>query len=71
MSEGMIYLLISGIWETLVMTFVSGFFGFVIGLPLGVLLYVTRPEQIMANSPAYKVISALVNILGPSLLLSY
>lgn len=25
MSEGMIYLLISGIWETLVMTFVSGF----------------------------------------------
>lgn len=62
MSEGMIYLLISGIWETLVMTFVSGFFGFVIGLPLGVLLYVTRPEQIMANSPAYKVISALVNI---------
>ena len=62
MSEGMIYLLISGIWETLVMTFVSGFFGFVIGLPLGVLLYVTRPEQIMSNSPAYKVISALVNI---------
>lgn len=62
MSEGMIYLLISGIWETLVMTFVSGFFGFVIGLPLGVLLYVTRPEQIMANSPTYKVISALVNI---------
>ena len=62
MSEGMIYLLISGIWETLVMTFVSGFFGFVIGLPLGVLLYVTRPEQIMANSPAYKVISSLVNI---------
>ncbi|MCT8260266.1 methionine ABC transporter permease MetI [Proteus mirabilis] len=62
MSEGMIYLLISGIWETLVMTFVSGFFGFVIGLPLGVLLYVTRPEQIMASSPAYKVISALVNI---------
>ncbi len=62
MSEGMIYLLISGICEPLVMTFVSGFFGFVIGLPLGVLLYVTRPEQIMANSPAYKVISALVNI---------
>lgn len=62
MSEGMIYLLISGIWETLVMTFVSGFFGFVIGLPLGVLLYVTRPEQIMTNPPAYRIISALVNV---------
>ncbi|HCH50773.1 MAG TPA: D-methionine ABC transporter permease MetI [Proteus sp.] len=62
MSEGMIYLLIGGIWETLVMTFVSGFFGFVIGLPLGVLLYVTRPEQIMTSSSTYRTISALVNV---------
>lgn len=62
MSEGMIYLLISGIWETLVMTFVSGFFGFVIGLPLGVLLYITRPGQISANKPTYSIISALVNV---------
>lgn len=37
MSEAMIMLLCRGVWETLVMTFVSGFFGFVIGLPLGVL----------------------------------
>ncbi|MEQ4924991.1 methionine ABC transporter permease MetI [Proteus hauseri] len=62
MSEGMIYLLIGGIWETLVMTFVSGFFGFVIGLPLGVLLYVTRPDQIMVSTTTYRTISALVNV---------
>ena len=33
------WLLVRGVWETLAMTFVSGFFGFVIGLPVGVLLW--------------------------------
>ena len=36
MSEPMMWLLVRGVWETLAMTFVSGFFGFVIGLPVGV-----------------------------------
>lgn len=62
MSEAMILLLCRGIWETLVMTFVSGFFGFVLGLPLGVLLYVTRPGQIIENRTLYRSLSALVNI---------
>lgn len=47
MSEPMMWLLVRGVWETLAMTFVSGFFGFVIGLPVGVLLYVTRPGQLL------------------------
>lgn len=34
MSEPMMWLLVRGVWETLAMTFVSGFFGFVIGLRL-------------------------------------
>ena len=62
MSEPMIWLLVRGVWETLAMTFVSGFFGFVIGLPVGVLLYVTRPGQIAANARLYRTLSALVNI---------
>lgn len=62
MSEAMIMLLCRGVWETLVMTFVSGFFGFVIGLPLGVLLYVTRPGQIIESRSLYRSLSALVNI---------
>lgn len=49
MSEGMILLLVKGIWETLVMTFASGFLGFLIGLPVGVLLYITRSGQIADN----------------------
>ncbi|EOS8157746.1 methionine ABC transporter permease MetI [Escherichia coli] len=62
MSEPMMWLLVRGVWETLAMTFVSGFFGFVVGLPVGVLLYVTRPGQIIANAKLYRTVSAIVNI---------
>ncbi|MEH0831854.1 methionine ABC transporter permease MetI [Pectobacterium cacticida] len=62
MSEAMIWLMAKGVWETVAMTFVSGFFGFVLGLPVGVLLYITRPGQIIANPKIYRTVSALVNI---------
>lgn len=62
MSEAMIWLMVKGTWETIVMTFVSGFFGFVIGLPAGVLLYVTRPGQILENPASYRGLSAVINI---------
>lgn len=62
MSEGMILLLVKGIWETLVMTFASGFLGFLIGLPVGVLLYITRSGHIADNKSLYRTLSVLVNI---------
>ncbi|EFL92464.1 DL-methionine transporter permease subunit [Candidatus Regiella insecticola LSR1] len=62
MSEAMIWLMCRSIWETVIMTSVSGFFGFVIGLPIGVLLYVTRPGQIIANNMLHKLLSTLVNV---------
>ncbi|EGY28238.1 ABC-type metal ion transport system, permease component [Candidatus Regiella insecticola 5.15] len=62
MSEAMIWLMCRSIWETVIMTSVSGFFGFVIGLPIGVLLYVTRPGQIIANNTLHKLLSTLVNV---------
>jgi len=62
MSDAMMWLMVRGVWETFMMTFISGFFGFVLGLPVGVLLYVTRPGQIIANNTLYKVLSGLVNI---------
>ncbi|OSN03301.1 DL-methionine transporter permease subunit [Lonsdalea britannica] len=62
MSEAMMWLMARGVWETIVMTLVSGFFGFVLGLPVGVLLYITRPGQIIANSKLYRALSAIVNI---------
>lgn len=62
MSEPMIAMLIKGIGETLIMTFLSGFFGFVLGLPTGVLLFMTRKGQISENSVVNRIISVLVNV---------
>ncbi len=55
-------LLARGVWETLIMIFVSDFFGFVLDLPFGRLLYITRPGQIRENRTLYRVLSALINI---------
>ena len=44
------------------MTFVSCFFGFVIGLPTGVILFITRPNQILENKTLNRVTAILVNI---------
>ncbi|KLN97622.1 methionine ABC transporter permease MetI [Moellerella wisconsensis] len=62
MSEKMIALLISGTIDTIIMTFVSGILGFVLGLPIGILLYITRPGQVMENTSIYRIVSAVVNI---------
>nr|WP_068891272.1 methionine ABC transporter permease MetI [Pedobacter panaciterrae] len=62
MSEPMILLLFKGAWETIVMTFVSGFFGFVIGLPTGVMLFMTRKGQVLENRGLNNTVSVIVNI---------
>ncbi len=62
MSNDIINLLIAGTWETIIMTFVSGFFSFLLGLPLGVLLYITRKGQIKENPILHTILSAIVNI---------
>lgn len=62
MSDSMILLLAKGAWETIVMTFVSGFFGFFIGLPTGVLLYLTRKGQVLEHRTLNNTISVIVNI---------
>ena len=58
----MIDLLIKGTWETIFMTFVSGFFGFVLGLPIDVSLFITRRGQIEENKTVNSILSVLVNI---------
>jgi D-methionine transport system permease protein len=44
------------------MTFLSGFFGFALGLPLGVLLFASRRGQILENRVLYAVLSAVINV---------
>lgn len=62
MSESIIELLLRGTWETIVMTFLSGFFGFLLGLPTGILLFLTRKNQILVQPVLNRVLSILVNI---------
>ncbi|WP_158797896.1 methionine ABC transporter permease MetI [Pedobacter sp. L105] len=62
MSEAMIWMLIHGTLETILMTFAAGFFGFVIGLPAGVFLFITRDGQIMENKSMNRLLSVIVNI---------
>lgn len=62
MSDSIIALLLNGTWETIVMTFVSGFFGFLIGLPTGVLLFLTRKNQILDQPVLNRTLSVIVNI---------
>ncbi|MCP2029639.1 D-methionine transport system permease protein [Flavobacterium sp. HSC-32F16] len=62
MSDSLIELLLKGTWETIVMTFVSGFFGFLIGLPTGVLLFLTRKNQILEQPALNRTLSVLVNV---------
>ena len=58
----MVWLIIKGTGETLIMTFLAGFFGFVIGLPTGVLLFMTREGQVLENRTLNSVVSVIVNV---------
>jgi len=62
LSDSVISLLSKGVWETVYMTFVSGFFGFVLGLPVGILLFLTRKGQLLENIVYHRIASILVNI---------
>lgn len=62
LSDTVIALLAKGTWETVYMTFVSGFFGFVLGLPVGIMLFLTRKGQLLENALYYRTLSVIVNI---------
>lgn len=55
-------LLLEGLWETVFMTFVSGFFGFLLGLPVGITLFVTRKGQFLENRIFNRILSVSVNV---------
>jgi len=51
-----------GIWETIYMTFISAFFAYLVGLPLGILLSVTDKGGICAIPWLNKILGFIVNI---------
>lgn len=54
-------LLARSLWETIYMSGLSGLMSFVFGIPLGVLLYITRPGRFMASPVLNMVLGAIVN----------
>ncbi|MFC4242582.1 methionine ABC transporter permease [Gryllotalpicola reticulitermitis] len=53
------------IWQTLVIVFVSLIFSGVLGLLIGIVLYGTRPGNLIENRVAYAITNVVVNIVRP------
>lgn len=62
MSSAMINLILEATLETIYMVAISGIIAALAGIPLGVLLYVTRPGQILAQPILQSVLSIVTNI---------
>lgn len=63
MSPEIINLLVTGTGETLYMTIVSTVISYIIGIPLGVILYITGDNGICRNRAINFVVGIIVNIL--------
>ena len=63
MSDYIIQTIQKGILETLEMTFFASVFSYIIGLPLGVILYVTSKGRLLENRIVNLVLGTIVNIM--------
>lgn len=55
-------MLLEGTYETLLMTFASTIFAYIIGLPLGVIMVATDEHGISPNKPVNSVLGTIINI---------
>ena len=62
-TEQIIMMLLEGIKDTLYMTLTSTLIGYVIGLPMGILLTVTDKDGIHPNTAVYKVLDVIANLI--------
>lgn len=62
-NEQIIMMLLEGIKDTLYMTLTSTLIGYVIGLPMGILLTVTDKDGIHPNAAFYKVLDVIANLI--------
>ena len=62
-SNEIISMLVEGTWVTLYMTLTSTFFAYILGLPLGITLVLTRKDGLRPNQFIYKIIYVVVNIV--------
>lgn len=62
-DKEMITMLVQGTVDTLYMTLLSTLFGYILGLPMGILLAVTDKEGICPNRPLYSVLDFIANLV--------
>lgn len=62
-DKDIILMLVEGTEATLYMTLVSTLFGYLLGLPMGIVLTVTDREGIRPNKVIYKVLDFVVNVI--------
>ncbi|MCR5249756.1 MAG: ABC transporter permease [Lachnospiraceae bacterium] len=63
MDEKVVEMIIKGIGETLYMTLGSVIAGYVVGLPLGILLYVSGKKGLKPNFVLYRILDFICNII--------
>ena len=62
-SNEVIQMLVKGIGETVYMTLASTLFGYLFGLPMGILLTISDKEGIRPNAVLYKILDVIANIV--------
>ena len=62
-SNEVLQMLVKGIGETLYMTLASTLFGYLFGLPMGILLTISDKEGIRPNAFLYKIMDVIANIV--------
>lgn len=62
MSDYIKEAILTGVWETFVMTFFASLFSYAAGMPLGVLLYATSKGRLLENRIVNFIVGAIVNI---------
>ncbi len=63
LNSGMLQTLLTGILETLYMVVVSTGIAYIIGIPVGIILYITSENGICRNKPINKILGTIVNLL--------
>jgi len=61
-DETMTIMLLEGVRDTCYMTLVSTFFGYIIGLPLGIALTLTDKGGLTPNRTIYRILDVLINV---------
>lgn len=56
-------MIILGVWETILITVASTFFGYLFGLPMGIAMVLTDKEGLSPNPIIYKVLDVVSNVL--------